>query len=715
MLNQLYIEQNRSMMLHIEGNRTLDEYGRDVLLTGVNAASLEWDPTPERLMASICEALDNWNANLIRLPLLPNGWYGFLKDQPERDPDGLMYHEFVDEIVNTIAQMKKYVILHLHGCNCGTIGTLDYGDMPDMNSLLFWRDLAERYKNHPNVLFGLFNEPREIGWDLWMNGGMLTSVCEVEGERRVNTFETPGMKKILETVRECGAKNVAVIGGLDWAFTFDGMKDGYLIEDTQGNGIILDSHIYPWKSMDWEKHVACMSDLYPILIGECGHSGEFMRPENPQKEISSIWVPKLLAWIESKRFHATAWDFHHQAGPCLVENLEDFTPTPYWGRYYKEFLARRTASQKQRQTEIEVRVKERAVRFFGRTLDAGKDGMVWFNWSGSGFEFTFRGTKVSAELMTDLRDGKVPAEKDRAQIGVYVDGQSEAVSRFLLDEEKKWYILCEGLPYGTHTVKVVKLSEVGYGRAAVSKLRVFGTMQPIPTQAKERRIEVIGDSISCGYGNICSNASPDFNTWEQDALKTYGAMVADYFNAECMLTAVSGTGAFHDYGMNTHNLIPELYVYTDKMCEEHYGKTAEKWDFARFVPDVILMRLGNNDVRYCECADLEESERTPEKKAERYAMFEIKYREFLELIREKNPEAKILVFWDEDAKQGKEIASAIRYLQEVKKDGRLFGLTIRPKQVEQESVGANGHWSVCTHRRTANQLIEQVKELTGWN
>ena len=163
MLNQLYIEQNRSMMLHIEGNRTLDEYGRDVLLTGVNAASLEWDPTPERLMASICEALDNWNANLIRLPLLPNGWYGFLKDQPERDPDGSMYHEFVDEIVNTIAQRKKNVILDLHGCNCGTIGTLDYGDMPDMNSLLFWRDLAERYKNHPNVLFGLFNEPREIG------------------------------------------------------------------------------------------------------------------------------------------------------------------------------------------------------------------------------------------------------------------------------------------------------------------------------------------------------------------------------------------------------------------------------------------------------------------------------------------------------------------------------------------------------------------------
>ena len=43
-------------------------------------------------------------------------------------------------------------------------------------------------------------------------------------------------------------------------------------------------------------------------------------------------------WIEDNDYHMTAWDFHHQAGPCLVENLDDFIPTPYWGVYVKEFL-----------------------------------------------------------------------------------------------------------------------------------------------------------------------------------------------------------------------------------------------------------------------------------------------------------------------------------------------------------------------------------------
>ncbi len=715
MPNARYIEQNRDMTLHIDGNRTLDAYGREVLLTGVNCASLEWDPVPERLMDSIREALDGWRANLIRLPLLPDGWYGFLKDQQERDPEGEAYHRFVDEIVDEIAARRKYVILDLHGCNCGTLGTLDYGYMPDMNSLRFWTDLGTRYGNHPNVLFGLFNEPREVDWEMWSKGGMLTSVCEIQGQIHENTFETPGMEKILQCVRATGARNVAVIGGLDWAFTFRGMPEEYYPKDPDGNGIILDSHIYPWKSMDWESHVACLSHLYPILIGECGHSGEFLRPENPQKEISALWVPRLLSWIENKKFHVTAWDFHHQAGPCLVENLEDFAPTPYWGQYYKEFMAKRVREPKESQTQIEVRVTERAVRFFGRCVEAGRDGLVFFNWSGAGFEFRFTGSKVQAWMETDIREGDVPAPGDRAHIGVYVDGQPDAAARFLLDRKSGWYTLCDNLPFGTHTVKAVKLSEVGYGRAAVSRILVTGTMQPIPTEAKKRRMEVIGDSISCGYGNICSNQGADFVTAEQDAMKTYGAMVAEHFGAEVHLTAVSGTGVFHDYGMNTHNLLPELYGYTDKMCQEHYGQKAEKWDFEKYVPDLILLRLGNNDARYCDGWDREEEERTQALKEERYGQFEEKYIAFLKEVREYNPQARILVFWDRDAAVAERVQMAVAAMQERYGDGKVCGMEIVPKQIESEGVGANGHWSVCTHRRVASQLIARVEEWMGWN
>ena len=46
--------------------------------------------------------------------------------------------------------------------------------MPDRNSLTFWKDVAEIYKDHPAVLFDLYNEPHDVSWDVWLKGGKVT-------------------------------------------------------------------------------------------------------------------------------------------------------------------------------------------------------------------------------------------------------------------------------------------------------------------------------------------------------------------------------------------------------------------------------------------------------------------------------------------------------------------------------------------------------------
>lgn len=342
MLNINLMEENKDMMLHTEGPRTMNAKGEDVLLSGVNCASLEWGYQSPELMKTITVAIDDWKSNLIRLPIHPNGWFGFLPGQQNEDRDGQKYRAFVDEIVNLIAEKKKYVILDYHQSNCGILGQRDFGYMPDMHSLLFWQDASLRYKDHPNVLFGLFNEPRNVEWDMWLNGGEITTQCRIDGEMRVSTYQAAGMQTMIDAVRKTGAKNIVIVAGLDWGWRLDGMKPNYLPVDNTGNGIFLDSHVYPWKQLDWDTYVTCVADVYPILIGECGHSGEERKPENPQKEISTVWVPKLLQWVNDRKYHITAWDFHHLAGPCLIENLEDFEPTEYWGKYYKEFLNNRS-------------------------------------------------------------------------------------------------------------------------------------------------------------------------------------------------------------------------------------------------------------------------------------------------------------------------------------------------------------------------------------
>lgn len=352
----LYREENRDLELHVEGNKVFNKKGERVMLTGVNCASLEWLSYPEKLLNTVITALDSWNANIIRLPLSQDRWYGFGGDQEGVDESGERYRSLVDEIVGEIAKRKKYVIIDLHRSNCGSWGEFISGNMPDMNSLVFWKSIAKRYGNHPNVLFGIFNEPFKVSWDCWRDGGEVTVeyapqnignqiMRDESGEPELEriTFKVPGLQKMVETVRALGANNIAIIAGLDWGYELDGIAKGYVIDDCGGNGIILDSHQYPWKELDrWEELVDVVKEKYPIIIGECGHYGEnVVVYEAPQREVSEKWVPRLLSWVEKNEYHITAWDFHHEAGPSLIKNLEDFEPTPFWGVYYKEFLKKR--------------------------------------------------------------------------------------------------------------------------------------------------------------------------------------------------------------------------------------------------------------------------------------------------------------------------------------------------------------------------------------
>ena len=170
----LYREENADMELHVEGNLLKNRRGEKVMLTGVNCASLEWLCNPEKLVRTVQVALDDWNANTIRLPLSQDKWFGFGGDQRGEDESGERYRAIVDQIVEEIAKRRKYVILDLHRSNCGSWGEFISGNMPDMNSLVFWKDIARRFGNHPNVLFGIFNEPFKVSWDCWRDGGEVT-------------------------------------------------------------------------------------------------------------------------------------------------------------------------------------------------------------------------------------------------------------------------------------------------------------------------------------------------------------------------------------------------------------------------------------------------------------------------------------------------------------------------------------------------------------
>ena len=320
--------------LHVVGNQVLNPAGQPVWLQGVNVVSLEFLVKGDHVLKSAQVAVEEWKANLIRLPVKEEYWFG---KGPGQKDGGAAYRELVDAAVTFVANRGAYVLLDLHRFRA-----------PRAEHAEFWKDAAPRFKNHPALLFDLFNEPHGTSWEVWRDGGY---VLEKKGTADEDAFLTPeekakggkgfqgiGMQALVDAVRGTGARNIVVVGGLDWAYDLSGVARGFELKDATGRGIIYATHIYPWKR-GWQEKVLVVAERHPILVGEVGADIKKMDfiPASAQED-PFTWVPDMLGLIQKHRLHWTAFSFHPSATPVLITGW-DYTPTPFWGAFVKDALA----------------------------------------------------------------------------------------------------------------------------------------------------------------------------------------------------------------------------------------------------------------------------------------------------------------------------------------------------------------------------------------
>ena len=325
--------------LHTVGNKVVNAKGKIVRLQGVNVPSLDWDPAGEHVLESIDVAFTQWNANIVRIPLTQDIWFGYFKGQKSA-ATAAAYQKLVDAIVSRVSASNKYVLLDLHWSDGGVWGMhVGQHAMPDDNSIQFWKSVAKRYANNPAVLFDLYNEPHDVSWDVWKNGGAVEERNDDPARGKHLQYHSPGMQALVDTVRATGAKNIVIAGGLDWAYDLRGIVAGNALTERGGNGIMYATHIYPWKK-DWDLNVTPATTKYPVFVGEVGtkpwHEGD-----PPHENVyTESWAPDVLKYIEKHGLSWTAWSLHPSANPCLITGW-DYKPTDYWGRYVKAALATR--------------------------------------------------------------------------------------------------------------------------------------------------------------------------------------------------------------------------------------------------------------------------------------------------------------------------------------------------------------------------------------
>ncbi|MFC1569243.1 glycoside hydrolase family 5 protein [bacterium] len=303
--------------LHTDGRWIKNDQGEKVLLRGVNIPGLEWDANESHVLESFNIAINEWGCNLIRLPLSQDRWYGF---GPEQNDTGVRYRGLVDQLVDLSLAKEIYLWLDLHWNNAGHWGQyIGQHLMPDSLSSIFWSDIAKRYKNHPAVLFGLYNEPHDISWDIWKNGGIIDEYYDRSGTPADLTYNAIGHQQLTDEIRALGADNLIVVAGLDWGFDLSGILNGYALE---GENIVYDTHPYPWKDANWNYRWGAVGDSLALIVGEWGGSEEH-----------ETYFIRLRQYMRDHQFSWAAWCFHADAGPQMISDWS-YTPT-YFGAIAK--------------------------------------------------------------------------------------------------------------------------------------------------------------------------------------------------------------------------------------------------------------------------------------------------------------------------------------------------------------------------------------------
>ncbi len=344
---------------------------------------------------------------------------------------------------------------------------------------------------------------------------------------------------------------------------------------------------------------------------------------------------------------------------------------------------------------------EKYVKVMGRTL--WQDNIRYLNYSCSAIEFIFTGTSAEAVLWTDSGNYE---DKLKAWVAVFVDDEEIPSKRFLLLQEEETYLLYKGSSVKETRIRLVKYSEVAFGRVGIKEIITDSKEQPKPADTSERKLEFIGDSITCGYGNEGVWNTDSFNTGQENPWEAYAALTARSLQADYHLISWSGIGIISNWTdqeePNADWLMPEMYPYTDKAADLAFKKQApEVWDHKKYTPHCIIINLGTNDSSYTKGV------------AERIEDFGREYYRFVKEVRRLNPSARILCTLGAMGQDlYPEVESQVELLRR-EGDKEIYSMAFEV-QKEEDGIGSDWHPSKVTHRKMADKLTEEIRNIMNW-
>ena len=347
-----------------------------------------------------------------------------------------------------------------------------------------------------------------------------------------------------------------------------------------------------------------------------------------------------------------------------------------------------------------------------------QDGYLWFGMTDAGVEYQFDGKTTVINVTADT---KAYSEESPAYVGIYADGEvynktliTEKNTNFTVNFEEK----------GKHTVAFVKLSEAEQGSLRINEITA-DAKKIKPTAEKKKKIEFIGDSITCAFG-VDGGEEDHYHTSIQDGTKSYAYLTAKKFDADVNIVAHSGfaiLSAVSFTGERTpDSTLPPIYdklgvtfgseffvLGNNEFDDGTYELQSTVWDdYGKYVPDIIVINLGTNDAFYFTTID-------PSKVESEQEVFVQNYEDFLAQLRELYPKTEILCTL---GMMGQEVyplvEQAVNNYTTRTGDNSVKLFEFNVQNVEKNGMGVDTHPNAKSQLDAAHELIGEIEKVFKW-
>ena len=335
--------------------------------------------------------------------------------------------------------------------------------------------------------------------------------------------------------------------------------------------------------------------------------------------------------------------------------------------------------------KTETPASDSRIEYTGRVIRNGND--VSYDWSGVYFRVKFTGPYLAMKC-SDTKNSWFNLWTDKAM------GPQED-RKFLVGAKDTLIVLAEGLGKGEHEIILQKRTEGEQGRFTVHSFVTEGKILQAEGR-KERHIEFIGDSYTCGYGTESPSKDDPFLAETENCNLTYAAIVSRYFNADFNLVSHSGQGICRNYDNSRPG-----YNMPDRYSQAFDEEKETAWDQnkAEYQPDVVVIYLCTNDFSTgCQ------------PQIERFAQ---RYIELLEKVKANYGEQIPVLCMASNCSPY--AYDYIRYACETSglKNLTYFALSKGVHNYSDE-LGASWHPNYKGHQKVASCVIPYISTITGW-